>query len=110
MAVQLPKPINIYETEPGADEAKNADWAIIAAGGSLIAGGLLLLAGYRRAGTLAAASGAALALLDQQDTLRRWWNALPSYIDDVQQVIDQVQGSVENVAEQRAKLRTILDR
>jgi hypothetical protein len=51
---------------------------------------LLLLAGERRAGMVAAASGTALALLDQQQTLHSWWNVLPGYIDQVQDVLAKV--------------------
>jgi ABC-type transporter Mla subunit MlaD len=71
---------------------------------------LLLLYGKRRAGTVAAASGVALALLDQQDTVRAWWNALPGYLDQVQGVLNQVQDTLEDVAEHREKLRRILAR
>jgi hypothetical protein len=63
---------------------------------------------HRRSGTVAAASGAALALLDQQETLRSWWHTLPGYIDDVQRLLGQVQGTVDDIAAQRQKLRRIL--
>ena len=86
------------------------NWVGLAAGGTLIAGGLLLLAGRRRAGTVAAAAGASLALLDQKETLRSWWSALPGYIDDLQRLLNQVQGTVEEIAIQREKLRQILAR
>ena len=71
------------------------NWVGFAAGGTLVAGGLLMLTGERRAGIVAAASGTALALLDQQETLRSWWNALPGYIDQVQGVLGQVQDTVD---------------
>jgi len=94
-----------------AAEAERApDWTGIAASGALIAGGLLLLMGHRRAGTVAAASGAALALLDQQEALRTLWKQLPGYIDEVQRVAGQVQGAVEDLARKREKLRRILAR
>jgi len=69
---------------------------------------MLLLAGQRRAGLVAAASGTALALLDQKETLRSWWNLLPGFIDDVQRVLGQVQGGVEDIAAKRETLRQIL--
>ena len=59
---------------------------------------------------VAAASGTALALLDQQETLRSWWNALPGYIDDVQKLLGQVQGAVEAFDVQREKLHQVLSR
>jgi len=79
------------------------NWVGFAAAGTLVAGGILLLAGKRRAGMVAAASGTALALLDQQDTL-------PGYIEEVQRMLGQVQGTVDELATQREKLRRVLTR
>jgi hypothetical protein len=93
-----------------ARENEPRSWVQIASGATLIAGGLLLLTGKRRAGTVAAASGAALALLDQQEAVRSCWNALPGCIDDVQRVLDQVQNTIEDVAAHRERLRRILAR
>ena len=53
---------------------------------------------------------AALALIDQQDTLSKWWSLLPAYIDSVQQFLDQAEGAVEELAAQREKLGQILGR
>jgi ABC-type transporter Mla subunit MlaD len=75
-----------------------------------VAGGLLLLAGERRAGMVAAASGTALALLDQQETLLAWWNALPGYLDQVQKVLGKVENTVNEAAAKREDLRRILSR
>lgn len=108
--VPLRQQENDYEPELRASEAECMSWIGYAAGGTLIAGGLLLLAGQRRAGTVAAAAGAALALLDQKETLSAWWNALPGYIDDIQRLLDQVQGTVEEIAIQRNNLRRIMAR
>ena len=59
---------------------------------------------------VAAASGTALALLDQQQTLHSWWNALPGYIDQVQDVLAKVQETVNEVAAKREDLRRVLAR
>jgi hypothetical protein len=69
---------------------------------------LLLLSGKRRAGMVAAASGTALAMLEQPETLRLWWNALPGYIDQAQQILGQVQDAVNEVAVKREALRRVL--
>jgi hypothetical protein len=87
-------------------EGKN--WALYAAGGSLLAGGILLLTGNRRAGLVTAASGTALALLDQQETVRALWNALPGYIDRAQDLLGKVEETVVEVAQQRERLHRIL--
>jgi hypothetical protein len=86
------------------------NWIGFAAGGTLVTAGLLLLAGERRAGMVAAASGTALALLDQKETLHSWWNTLPVYIDQVQRVLTQVQTTVEDVSAKREALRRVLAR
>jgi hypothetical protein len=84
--------------------AECTNWARIAAGGSLLAGGLLLLTGRHRAGLFAAASGTTLALLDQEEVLRAWWEALPGYIDDAQLLLDKVQATVGELAAQSESL------
>jgi len=89
-------------------ESEGTNWARIAAGGSLLASGLLLLTGNRRAGLATAAAGTALALLDQQEVVKAWWNALPFYIDQAQHVLGQVEESVVELATQRERLHTIL--
>lgn len=86
----------------------SVDWLRIAAAGSLIAGGLLYVAGERRAGMAAAATGTALAMVDQQDLLRAWWRQLPGYVDQVQQMLDDVQNLVEDLTGKRDRLREVL--
>lgn len=110
VVVPLQKPENGPERPRGAAQAEEANWVGIAAGGALIAGGLLLLAGQRRAGMVAAASGTALALLDQQETLHRWWNALPGFIDEIEQLAENVQGAVDDLAGRRERLLQILNK
>jgi hypothetical protein len=89
---------------------EDTNWARVAAGGGLLAGGLLMLTGHRKAGLLSAASGTALALLDQQEVVRAWWDALPGYIEKVQRVVVQVEEAVNEVASQRERLHQTLTR
>jgi hypothetical protein len=108
--VPLSKPAGDSATTPDAVESETMNWIGFAAGGTLVTAGLLLLAGERRAGMVAAASGTALAILDQKETVHSWWNALPGYIDQVQQVLNRVQSTVEDVAAKREALRRALAR
>jgi hypothetical protein len=85
-------------------------WVRVAAAGSLAASGVLLMAGKRRAGLAVAATGTALVILDQQETVRRWWNHLPAYLEEVHSVLGRVQGAVEELAVQGERLRGILQR
>lgn len=84
--------------------------AQMAAATALAAGGVLLVAGKRRAGLVAAVSGAALAMLDQQEAVRRWWNALPIYLDEIQSVVGRAQDAVEDLSAQGEKLKRVLNR
>jgi hypothetical protein len=108
VVVPLSKPENDSEMTPGAEKSESMNWIGFAAGGTLVAAGLLLLVGERRAGMVAAASGTALAMIDEKETLRTWWNALPGYIDHVQRVLNQVQATVEDVDAKREALHQIL--
>jgi len=90
--------------------SSRVDWAKIAACGSLLTAGLLLLSGQKRAGLVMAASGTALALLDHEETLRRWWDAMPAYVDRAQGMLEQVQDVVEDIAEKGESLRRVLSR
>ena len=84
------------------------DWVKVAAGGSLLSGGLLLLTGHKRAGLVMAAAGTALAVLDHEEKIRDWWDALPHYIERAQSMFEQVHGIVENVSEKGEALRRML--
>jgi hypothetical protein len=110
VVVPLSQPVNDFSATPEIVESETMNWVGFAAGGTLVTAGLLLLAGERRAGMVAAASGTALALLDQQETLHSWWNALPDYIDQVQDVLAKVQDTVNEVAAKREELRRVLAR
>jgi hypothetical protein len=91
-------------------ETDSFDWIKLAACGTLITGGLLLLTGQKRAGLVMAASGTALALLDHEETLRHWWDAMPEYVDRAQYMLEQVQDVVEDITEKGESLRRVLSR
>jgi hypothetical protein len=101
------KDTSFHVTDSQSDQV---DWVRVAAGGALLAGGILILAGQKRAGMAAAATGTALAMLDEHEALRSWWRQLPGYVDQVQRVISQVQDAVEDIAEKRESLRRVLMR
>ena len=101
---------NGAQVEPAGEHEKELNWVGFAAGVSLVAGGLLLLSGRRRAGMVAASAGSALAMLDQQETLRSWWHTLPSYIDEVQRTLGMVQNAVNDMAAKRETLHRILSK
>jgi hypothetical protein len=91
-------------------ESEETNWTQIAAGGSLLAAGLFLLTGQRKAGFVAAAAGATLVALDQQEVIARVWNSLPFYVERAQGLLNQVQDSVEELAYQRERLHKVIHR
>ena len=104
---QREKEINV--SRPSCD-TEGANWARMAAAGGLVAGGVLLLTGNRRAGLVTAAGATALAVLDQQDVVKAWWDALPVYIDSVQRLLTNVEETVIELGQQRDRLHKILTR
>jgi hypothetical protein len=84
------------------------NWVTIAAAATLAAGGALLVCGKPRAGMVAAASGAALAMLDQQETVAMWWKALPNYLAEIQDMLGRVQETIDDISAQRERLHKAL--
>jgi hypothetical protein len=102
-------PIAKPQSAPTA-QAGGFPWVEIGAPGTLVAGGVLILSGQKKAGTVAAVSGVALALADQQGSIKRLWEALPGYIEHAQTVLSHVQHAVDDVAVRREKLVRIFSR
>jgi hypothetical protein len=111
VVVPLSKPVeDAGEEKPGAPASCSASWVTYAAAATLAAGGALLVCGHRRAGMVAAASGAALAMLDQRDTVVAWWDALPNYLAEIQEVLGQAQETLGDLNAQRDRLNKALAR
>ena len=110
VVVPLTMPANEAHAAPRSSGADSMNWVRVAAAGTLAASGVLLVTGRRRAGLLAAASGTALAMLDQKQTVRAWWEALPGYLSEVQSMLGRVQGAVDELSAQREKLHNVLSR
>jgi hypothetical protein len=94
--------------ESCASEANSMSWVRMAAAGALAASGVLLVAGKRRAGLVMAVSGTAMVLLDQQEVVSKWWNALPVYLDEVQGMLGRAAAAVEDLSMQGERLRRVL--
>ena len=91
-------------------EREKPDWLGLTVGGTFLAGALLLLSGKKRAGLVVTAAAAAVTLLDQKETVREWWNALPRYLDDAQHLLDQAQHTIDDLSAAREKVRAIVNR
>jgi hypothetical protein len=90
------------------EETDSTNWIRYAAAGTLAASGVLLVTGQRRLGLVTALSGAALALIDQQDAVRKCWDRLPEFLEDLQQMLGKTQTAVEDLSAQSQKLRRVL--
>lgn len=108
VVVPLTKPVETMDEEPGAGDSCSVNWVTMAAAATLAAGGVLLVCGRPRAGLVTAASGMALTLLDQQDTVVSWWKALPNYLAEIQGVLERVQETLDDVSEQHERLHRAL--
>ena len=108
VVVPLSKPAGNAGEAPRNCGPKSLTWVSVAAAGTLAAGGALLVSGQRRAGLVTAATGTALAMLDQQETVRSWWNALPAYLAEAQGMLSRVQAALDDIAAQRERLHKIM--
>jgi hypothetical protein len=110
VVVPLSKPASNSSEEPRHRGPKSLSWVSMVAAGTLAAGGALLVSGQRRAGLVTAATGTALAMLDQQETVRTWWNVLPSYLAEAQGMLTRVQAALDDISAQRERLHKIMER
>jgi hypothetical protein len=94
--------------ESCASEAHSRHWVGMVGAGTLVASGALLVAGKRRAGLVTAVAGAALVMLDQQEVVSQWWNALPGYLEEMQGMLGRAQAAVDDLSVQGEKLRRVL--
>ena len=93
---------------PLAKGTDSTPWIRYGAAGTLAAGGVLLATGRRRAGLITALTGAVLTMIDQQEAVSAWWNALPGYLDEIQGMLGRAQCAVEDLSVQGEKLRRVL--
>jgi len=110
VVVPLTKPANELSEAPVPRKCEDLNWLKYAAAGTLAASGALLITGNRRAGLIAAASGAVLAMLDQQEVVRAWWNMLPGFLEELQTTLGKAQTAVQDLSTQGQKLREVFNR
>jgi hypothetical protein len=108
VVVPLSQRANDSGGAPPSESANCTNWIRFAAAGTLAASGALLVTGNRRAGLAAAAAGTALAMLDQQEAVRAWWDMLPGFLEDLQGMLSRAQTAVEDLSAQSQKLRRAL--
>jgi hypothetical protein len=90
--------------------AAESDWTNLVAAGAVVAGGALMVTGHKRAGLAVAAAGTVLALLDEPEAVGTWWRSLPRYLNGAQDLLDRVEGYLEEANVQGQRLKSILRR
>jgi hypothetical protein len=98
--MKIPKQIEATLTE--------IPWTRSVAAGSLIVSALLLVSGKRRSGLAVAAAGAAVALLEDPQAVRRVWNSMPRYVRSGQDFMVRLEDIVEELNKQGIRLRNAL--
>jgi hypothetical protein len=109
VVVPLAKPVSETSFVPVPQSVEPNNWIRYAAAGTLAASGVLLVTGHRRAGLIAAASGAALALLEKE-AVTAWWNGFPGFLEELSATLCRAQSAVEDISTQGHKLRETLGR
>ena len=89
---------------------KAVPWTRSLAAGTLLASAVLLVTGKRKAAVAVAAAGTAVALIEDPESVRRFWDEIPNYVQAGQRALARMEGLVEQAAEQGARLKDILRR
>src|SRR5277367_6384322 len=85
-------------------------WTRSVAAGTLLTSAILLILGKRKAAIAVAAAGGAVALIEDPDSVRRFWNEVPDYVKAGQRLLARVEGLVEQAGEQGERLKDLLRR
>lgn len=91
-----------------APQPETPDWTHYLAAGTLLAGGALMVTGHRRAGTAMAAAGTALALIEEREAVKTWWEKLPGYLNEAQHLLDKIEDYLNEASIQGQRIQSIL--
>src|ERR1700721_4499951 len=73
------------------DQGWDKNWVRTLAAGSLVTGAVLLASGKRKSGLAVAAAGTILALVEDPDGVKKFWNNIPNYLDSAQDVLSRLE-------------------
>ncbi|MFZ0632094.1 MAG: hypothetical protein WCB76_02100 [Acidobacteriaceae bacterium] len=80
-------------------------WTRGVAAGSLLVGAILLFTGRRKSGLAAVAAGAAVALLENPEAVRDFWDQVPRLLRSSQDFLVRVEDFMEELNKQGIRLR-----
>lgn len=107
----IPKQIEARLPKPLSSVPWNSvPWTRSVAAGTLLSSAILLALGRRKAALAVAAAGGAVALLEDPEGVRKFWNDIPGYVQAGQRLLARFEGVVEQVAEQGESLKDVLKR
>jgi hypothetical protein len=83
-------------------------WTRGVAAGSLLVSAVMLATGRRKPALALAAAGAAVALLENPEAVREFWNSIPRYLRAGQDFLVRTEDFVDQLEKQGVRLRQIL--
>jgi len=95
---------------PIAPDRRKPDWTHFVAAGTIVAGAAIIASGRRRTGMTVAALGTAMALVEEQDSVKLWWKRLPGLLDQAQYFLDRAEVYLKEATEKGHRLQGILRR
>lgn len=109
-AVPMPHNPTYPQGHAELQRSEEPDWMRFGVGATLLAGSVLLLTRQRKLGLLVTAAGTALAALEHKEVVKEWWEALPTYLERTQRMLDQAQETIDDLAAKRDKVMSIFGR
>jgi hypothetical protein len=93
-----------------SSNVNSVPWTRSLAAGTLVTSAVLLVLGKRKAALAVAAAGGAVALIEDPDGVRKFWNEIPDYVKAGQKMLGRFEGLIEQVAEQGGQFKDVLRR
>lgn len=88
-----------------ARQMEEMPWTRGVAAGSLLVGAILLFTGRRRSALAVAAAGAAVALLENPQAVREFWDQVPRLLRSSQDFLVRIEDFMEELNKQGVRLR-----
>jgi hypothetical protein len=88
-----------------ARQMEEMPWTRSVAAGSLLVGAILLITGRRKSALAVAAAGAAVALLENPEAVRDFWDQVPRLLRSSQDFLVRIEDFMEELNKQGVRLR-----
>jgi len=87
------------------DSLSGMPWTRSVAAGSLLVGAILLITGRRKSGLAVVTAGAAVALLENPEAVRDFWDQMPRLLRSSQDFLVRIEEFMEELNKQGVRLR-----